>query len=324
MVLRWADRLTSLAAGLRAGGLVSLVVLLGCYGVPKPTTPELSPTPRASAPLPMVEESLARAALAKELPEAPAANMSLVAAVGPPPAIVEIKPAAAPEIGPTVMAVNNKPATPPPPRPVLAAFEAYLQKKPEEAVQHLQALAPKDQELLLRLLPYLAEMDQQGLFVASVSKDKAQSFLDTLQAVETDLRPLAPLVLDPLVFCRTIQGYGQYSPRTQSHFRPGEATRIYAELRNVNDQRLPNGRYCLRLQGHLELRRADGQVIGQPIVLESESDSLSPRRDFFLRFIYTVPKHLPPGPYQLRLRITDHDTGRTAESSAPFIVLAAP
>jgi hypothetical protein len=321
MIHRWANRLVQAATGLRAGGLASLVALVGCYGVPKPTTPELSPLPRTSAPLPMVEESLARAALAKELPETPAAHLSLVAAVGPPPAIVEIPKVAAPDVGPHVPEVN-KPAAPPPLRPVLAALEAYFQNKPQEAMQHMQALAPKDQELLLRLLPYLAEMDQRGLFIASISQEKAQSFLDTLQAVETDVRPLAPLVLDRLIFCRSIKGYGQYIPHSQPHFRPGEVTRVYAELRNVNDQRLPDGTYGLLLHGQLELCRADGQLIGKPNILESESLSRSPRRDFFLRFFYTIPAHLTPGPYQLRLRITDHHTGRTAESKAAFIVLA--
>lgn len=305
-------------------GLVAgLAFLAGCYGVPKSTPPELSPAPRTSGSLPLVEESLARAAAAQELPAPPPVAASLLAAMGPQPTTPELDLAVTTETPSSPVQTATTASSPAPPaRPVAAALTAWLEGNPQEATAHLQSLAPKDQEVLRRLLPFLVEMDQRGLFLASASKEKAQAFLDTLHALEIEVLPFAPVNMGQLIFCTWVRGYGQYQARKNNHFRPGDFTWVYVELRNIHDQRLPDGRFGLKLTGQLEICRQDGQPIGKPITMIAENLSMTPRRDFFIRFDYTVPAHLPPGPYQMRLRITDQATSRTAESTASFVVLA--
>ncbi|HMP02347.1 MAG TPA: hypothetical protein PKD86_11065 [Gemmatales bacterium] len=293
----------------------------GCMGPPKNTTPELPAMPRASGPLPLVEETLALAEITKELPGTGESGPERLLA-GAPPVMPELVPASAPEAPPHITPALAQELVVTPPRPVRSALDAYLRHGPEAAAQALEALPAKDQEVMQRLLPFLAEMEKNGLFVASLSKERAQAFISTLQMIEGDLTTLAPLALEELTFCRSIDGFGRYVPRP-AQFRAGDTTWVYAELRHINDVKLADGKFGIQLQGQLEVIRADGQLAVPPSVMESGGTySRSQRRDFFLRFGYTIPSQLPPGSYTLRLVITDRATGRKAESSIKFRVAA--
>jgi hypothetical protein len=191
-------------------------------------------------------------------------------------------------------------------RPLALALEAFLANRPEEAIRHLEIYAPRDQELVMRLMPVLSTVDQVGLLTAQPKPELVQRALDAVRQIEADLRPLAPLRLERLTFCREVRLYGRFSPILAARFQPGDACFLYAELYNLVDRRMP-----------------DGKAVGPIEPLQPAADySASPRHDNFVRITFRVPAHLPPGPYTLRVRIDDLDTGRVAEAALPFQVVS--
>lgn len=208
------------------------------------------------------------------------------------------------------------------PRPLALALEAFLSNRPDEAIRHLQSYAPRDQEIVMRLLPLLAAIDQHGVATAQPQSEQIQQHLRTLAEIETELRPLAPLLLERLTFCHDIRGYGLINQVKSNRFQPGESCWLYAEMRNLVDRRLPNGTYQVRLRGMIELFGADGKPIGRVDRMASESSSASPRLDNFVRMEFRVPPQLAPGQYSVRVRIDDVHTGRAAEALLPFQVVS--
>jgi hypothetical protein len=221
---------------------------------------------------------------------------------------------------------GKEPASPkfrePETRPLAKAVNAFLDNRPEEAMQHLKGYAPRDQELVMQLLPILAEVERDGLLTAQPRKEAVQAALTVVRSVDQDLRASAPLVMEKLSFCADIEAFGVVKKRANNKFRPGEYVFIYAELQNLVDRRCPDGHYAVRLASTLEIRAADGRAVHRYRPIESEPLlSWTPRTDFFTRIGFNLPADLQPGLYSLRVRVTDLDTGRTAEQSLALQVL---
>ncbi len=220
------------------------------------------------------------------------------------------------------VAIESKPE--PPPKPLVRALECFLGDKPEEALKCLSGYDPRDQELLLRLLPIVARVERSTPAAAAVRIEQ-QTLLEILQAIVADLRLSAPLVMNELVFCKQVYGFGKYEPLGRSQFRPGEVVKVYTELLNLAERR-DEELYVTAVGGGLEIRGPDCKVKWThtfPITLDQ---SAAPRTDHFLRFTLTVPPTLPPGFYTLRVLVLDQHTQRQAERSIGFRVtsLASP
>lgn len=209
-----------------------------------------------------------------------------------------------------------------PARPLVLALEAFLNNRPEEAIRQLHTLAARDQEVVMRLLPLLAAIDQGGLLIDRPKAELVQQQLASLREIEAELRAAAPLHLERLVFCHEIKSFGRFTPVKSAQFQPGESKWLYAEVRNLVDRRLPDGLHAVRLKGMIELRDSEGKPVGPVEWMHSDANSsASARQDYFVRMDFRVPPRLPPGPYTVRVRIDDLDTGRAAEASLPFQVV---
>jgi len=223
-----------------------------------------------------------------------------------------------------------EPATPigrptgPPPKPLVQALECFLNDKPEEALKWLGGFDPRDQELLLRLLPIVARVERGSLAAAGLRAEQ-QTLLEVLQSIVAELRLAAPLAIKELVFCERVYGFGKYEPLGRTQFRPGEIVKVYAEVENLAERR-DEELHVTAVGGVMEIRGPDCKVKWThtfPITLDQSS---SPRTDHFLRFSLPIPPTLPAGFYTLRIQVRDQHTQRETERSIGFRVtsLASP
>jgi hypothetical protein len=207
-----------------------------------------------------------------------------------------------------------------PQHPILQALRAYLEDRPHDAVSLLSIYDPKDQEILLRLLPIVAQVEKGGLLTAKASAEEKLTLLDILRALTADLRVQAPLVIEKLVFCDRVEAFGVPNQLRSNVFRPGDKVGIYLEIQNVVDQKTAEERYVCRLASTLEIRNASGSMAWQQPVRSKPNISRSPRNDHFTFISFQMPRDLLPGVYTLRVRLTDLDTNREAEKTLSFRV----
>ena len=205
--------------------------------------------------------------------------------------------------------------------PLVLALEALMADRPGEAVQHLKGYDPKDQELLLRLLPIVAKAARGGVMTNRLTNEEKVALLETLAPLTAELRVSAPLVIEDLLFCRKVTSFGKVDPLPTNQFRPGDQVSIYAEVRNLTDRRLPDDQYAVNLASTLEIRSADCRVVRGLPVRGGLDRSRSPRTDHFIWIHFQVPRDLEPGVYTLRVRVVDQDTRREADKCLGFRVV---
>lgn len=227
------------------------------------------------------------------------------------PALINTRPELEPL--PTMAAVS----TPESQHPLVWALEAFLEDRPSEAMKYLQAYAPKDQELVLRLLPIVAQAAKGGAEADRPSPEELRALIGSLQSLLAELQASAPLVIDKLVFCRRVRGFGQFERLPTNQFRPGDQVYLYAELHNLADRRIKD-QYLTHLASTLEIRTADCRVVRTLPVQSVPDRSESFRTDHFTVIRFPIPADLQPGIYDLRVRIMDQETHREAVQFLSF------
>ncbi len=208
------------------------------------------------------------------------------------------------------------------PHPLLSALQFYLDGRPDEAVKFLGLYDAKDQEVLLSLLPLIAQVGRGGLWLERLSPDEALVVLHQMSGLCRDLQKRAPLGIDRAVFCRTWEGYGQPVRVPNPTFRPGDRVSVYVEVQNLVDRLIKTDEYAVRLSAMIEVRGGDGQTVWTKQVDGPPSVSQAPRHDHFTVVNFSIPRTLPPGSYTLQIGITDEDTRRHACHTVPFQVAA--
>jgi hypothetical protein len=221
--------------------------------------------------------------------------------------------------------VEAQPVKPVEKHPLLQALEYLLEKKDsEQAVLILKPYDNLTQDLLLHLLPFLAMLDQ-----GSVDKAKPESLVNLLyqiESTETALRPLVPLILGHMCYCKAIGGFGVYQALPDDHpFRPGDVVEVYVEVRNFFSKRQPPY-YEIHLASSLAIRNSSGQVVWSLNIPDRgpTDKSQSLRHDHFISYHFCIPDRLRSGHYTLEVRVTDVETKRVAEGSLELIVGTRP
>lgn len=208
-------------------------------------------------------------------------------------------------------------------KPLLAALQAYLAGRTEEAIQYLHRYQERDQQFLLRLFPILAQLEREGFHTVALTPQDRQVLLEALQGLSADLRQQAPLQLRQLTFCRRVQSFGKYEPVASNRFAPGEAVGLYCELENLEDQALGPDRYSLTLSGQLSIRNAHGNTCWQQPIAFQPDIARSPRLDHFLFVRFRMPHELGEGVYRLTITLRDESTQRTCQGELPFRIVTA-
>ncbi len=241
------------------------------------------------------------------------------------------QPKTGPEPDPTIARPMYPQAEPPPAKraPLVEALQCVLDDRHQEALKHLQAYDAETQEFYLRVLPTLTifarkRIDELSAAEVAVLNEQLQSLLATL-------RPRTELVIDKMCYCEWVKSYGIYRPLAEGHAfvaaerpdEPGELVRLYVELRNFAS--MPHGNvFETRLSSAMEIRDGQGQKVKEFRFADGDEPlrSLTRLTDYYNTYTFPVP-NLPPGTYQLVLRIADETVPggrRVAEKTLEFRV----
>jgi hypothetical protein len=313
--------------------LVALLVgsLPACLHVGAPTAPapddakDAKPVAKTEPAAPRFDlfASLPRAPGAVVMRSGPAANPAPPAgpAAQQPPATQptgHVTPAAVVEPGP----VAPQPIGPALEPPLLAAVRAYVENRPDRAIELLRSLDKSNQDFVLALLPVLA----RGAG-ADLNNDPATvaALVDQLYAVAARIESRAALRIEKVAFCNDVAGFGRFVPRPPGDaYRPNERAQFYLEVRNLTSE--PAGaEFLTYVHATVEVRDAHQRLVEQidpddfrrrvPVVrYERRLPSRSPLHDFHILYIFSAPP--APGVYTITLELRD-PTGRRSVKTAP-------
>lgn len=132
------------------------------------------------------------------------------------------------------------------------------------------------------------------------------------------LEDLAPLEVTELKACRKVKGFGDYERFGSDEFRPGQSLILYCELAGLQYESHEGG-FRSRLASHLELVPEQG---GEPVWSQTlgtaEDVCRNRRRDYYVNYVFSLPRDLPVGSYVLRLTQSDLIAGRSGSRSIPI------
>lgn len=216
--------------------------------------------------------------------------------------------------------------------PLVAAVRAYLDNRPDLALEHLRALDKPNQELMLQLIPAFVQASRMNLAQpSSVDVGLLVSQLEAPNAPLAALASKAPLFVDKVAFCRDVKGFGRYEPfQNQTTLRAGQSVWLYVELRNT-----PSVRTATPADGEgfetalgctLQIQEANGAVVELfdgntrkmvPVLRDAKKDfSRSPLRDYFIAFSFPVP--VKPGEYAVTVGVHHSPTHRAVSRTIRF------
>jgi hypothetical protein len=202
---------------------------------------------------------------------------------------------------------------PPPPEkpdePLVAAVRAFLAKRPEVARQFIAEYDEANQEMLIRLLPVLAQLTEGSL--AQAKPEEITTWVEQFDALSGTLRPRAALAIEKMRFCRLIKRYGVYEPFADEHaFRAGqngqagEWVQLYVEVVNFSSRPLERV-FETQLTCRAEIRDQQGELEWMQDLQRDPDRSQSPRHDYFMNCNFRVPPHIRAGEHVLVIEIRD-------------------
>lgn len=216
--------------------------------------------------------------------------------------------------------------------PLVAAVRAYLDNRPDLALEHLRALDKPNQELMLQLIPAFVQASRMNLAQpSSVDVGLLVAQLESPNSPLAALASKAPLFVDKAVFCRDIRGFGRYSPfQEQTTLKAGQIVFLYVELRNTPSVRTATPSdgevFETSLDCTLQIQDASGGVVGLydqktakmvPILHDPKRDiTRSPLRDYFIAFQFPVP--VKPGEYAVTVGVHHSPTHRAVSRTIRF------
>ncbi len=256
----------------------------------------------------------------------------------PQPLPPEVKPAPAPPVvqppslspspAATTSAPPDTPAARPTPEPPLAqllgqAFRLELAGEHDQVVRQLHEAG----------LPDAAAVLLQCIVTSTRSADPSArgNLLTTLETLEHELRPQAPLTVNKACFCKRVIGFGLYDPLPEKDLpaflggtegRPGERVLLYLEVSNFRTATTKGldgiTLHETLLTGSLQIERSrlapHEQKLAAEIKIPREvRPSRSPRQDYFMRLEFNIPPGLAPGDYKLSV-VLDDETPPTSGS----------
>jgi len=202
--------------------------------------------------------------------------------------------------------------------PLIAALRYYMNKQPAQAVACLQVYSRPSQDLLLRLLPLIVRLTEPGEL-----RDPAEAaaFNAQLDEFKATLLPRVPLAINKLCLISSVRNFGTFIPWPEDHaFHQQDHVQVYAELENFTTERQGNF-YSIRTDSTIEICEFNGRKRWESAFHEANKPDLSKtaRHDFFMNYSFYLPP-LPPGPYTLRLHVTDVATQRKVTRTLDFRV----
>ncbi|WP_435017068.1 hypothetical protein TA3x_004658 [Tundrisphaera sp. TA3] len=304
--------------------------------IPRPASEESPPVVPAETPL--LDAALQRA---KGLEQAIVEEMTPPAEPLAPatPEPMPMPPPAAPEPDRLEKAMEaSKPETVPAPPASLPPEDAW-----RDGIDRLSGLA-RDQagrpgeagapwEFRTRVLAWLAEphidpdRDQPEarglrsvLLALSGSPTGTPSRPEDVRSAIQVLEERVPMEITDLQLCLKVNGFGDYEVIDPPVRRAGQQVVIYSQIDGIRYESIPSG-FRYRVAGQLEILPEGGGSPVWSIPLGIGDDPCRVRRrDFFIPYIFTVPKTIAPGRYMLRLTVRDLTSDRSATRDVPVVI----
>jgi hypothetical protein len=136
------------------------------------------------------------------------------------------------------------------------------------------------------------------------------------------LEESARLELRNVNFCHKIASFGNYERFQRDEFGPNQDVLVYAEVNNFKSEPTPDGQYRTLLRSTIEIYKAGpgGELVASIPFDPTPDLCFNHRRDYFHSYVVTIPQNITPGPYLLKLRVSDELSGKIAEYALKFSV----
>ncbi|MCA8991685.1 MAG: hypothetical protein KDA88_06890 [Planctomycetaceae bacterium] len=192
-----------------------------------------------------------------------------------------------------------------------------LMNDPQQAQRVIPNLPPAEQEfwtsVFWGLSSYLNEESVD-------SAKRRQDTLNQLRAAVRHLQATAPLELRHLAFCSQIDGFGSYEPFESETFASGQSVLLYGELSGFHSEPNVDGFYETRIRSSVEIVNVDSELVVDQFDFGTTPDVCRVmRNDYFQSFRIDFPQ-LSSGEYELRLRVQDEQTGKSAIQTLTFAI----
>ncbi|QDU71746.1 hypothetical protein [Mucisphaera calidilacus] len=166
------------------------------------------------------------------------------------------------------------------------------------------------------------------MLLAMESQAERDGLLD-LDLLASDLRGVEdlPVRIRRMALCRSVTGYGVYSPLSSRKLLAGREHPmiVYLELEGVKPEVDEDGFYTARLVEDIRLyERRGGTLVWRQEPIEVVDRSRNRRRDFFVVQMVRLPSNLTVGEYKLKARVKDTVGGTIAEEMIELTVVADP
>jgi hypothetical protein len=214
--------------------------------------------------------------------------------------------------------------------PLLAAVRAYVEKRPDRAIELLRGLDKSNQDFVLSVLPLLARGASADLNNDSVT---VATLVDQLHSVAARMEPRAALRIEKLALCNGVTGFGRFAPRPpNTPYHPHERVQLYLEVRNLTSE--PAGdEFHTQVHATVEVRDAHQRLIEQidpdeprhrvPVVrFAKRLTSRSPLHDFHVLYIFSAPP--APGVYTIAIELRDPTGNRVVKTAPVEFCVAGP
>jgi hypothetical protein len=218
---------------------------------------------------------------------------------------------------------------------LVAALRAFLDNRPETAIQLLQPLERPNQDYALAVMPLLVRGSQ--IKMSSASADEIAVLVQQLHAIAGRLESKAALRVEKVAFCRKVTGFGRFEPWSEGQpYRPNDLAVLYLEVRNVGSEPAPGPHgetFLSRAAVSLEVRDATGNLVEQtdptdwrrrvPVARFEQADhTRSPLHDYSRTYRISVPAQ--PGVYTVTVEVKDPIGNRVARSQPVRFDVAGP
>ncbi len=188
-----------------------------------------------------------------------------------------------------------------------------------EAMRVIEGLPEEEQEFWQSLM--LSLTYYRGTQHDHLSREnQLLATSEELRAAVRHIQALSPLRIRRMEFCSAINGFASVEAFPSADFSTGQPVLVYAEVENFRSQLTERGTYHTEFSAVLEILREDQLVESIPIdVIADEAGTR--RTDFFLSFDdLTIPAHLNPGQYSVRLKLRDQLSRQQTDAKLPFNV----
>ncbi|MBK1622793.1 hypothetical protein [Afifella marina] len=161
----------------------------------------------------------------------------------------------------------------------------------------------------------LADLGEKA--AEALEKGDTVAALDLLDEASDIVWREGPLAFRKALAVRSAEGFGDYVPRPDNRYRPGETMLVYAEPVAFTYEP-QDGQHLVAMDVDLTISNLTGQVIAEGRkVFSVKTKVKAPKRDFNVVLSCPVPE-LRPGNYRAEFTFHDTQNAKSAGFSIPL------